>query len=428
MAELIDGPAPQERQAAGDGALIAIFASAKGLEDPNPFYRQLREEAPVHLSGFGGVVLTRYDDCRALLRDNRFGNGTAGPTGAFGGSPEIVAFRQEMMARRGDRPLSMLGLDPPAHTRQRALVSRAFTPRRIEALRTRIAELADECLDRLADAGTADAMKVLAEPFPVSVISEMLGVPASDWPEIRLLVTDLAQMLEPSADLVELKRAEAANNTLWEYFTGLVAARRKAPADDLLTGLIQAGDGDDQLAEGEILAVANLLFGAGAETTTNLLGNTFNALFNHPDQMERLWADPTLVPAAVEEVLRFDSPVQLDGRACLEPAEAAGVRFEPGDRVMTLLGAANRDPAHFPDPDRFDVGRFTADSRGEPILSFASGIHHCLGANLARAEGQEVMAGLIRRFRRIEPAGERPYRRRLVLRGLATCPLTVTPR
>lgn len=428
MAELIDGPAPQERQAAGDGALINIFASAEGLADPNPFYRQLREESPVHLSGFGGVVLTRYDDCRAILRDNRFGNGAAGPTGAFGGNPENVAFRQEMMARRGDRPLSMLALDPPVHTRQRALVSRAFTPRRIEALRTRIADLAGECLDRLADAGTGDVMTILAEPFPVSVISEMLGVPASDWPEIRSLVTDLAQSLEPSANIEELKRAEAANNVLWGYFTDLVAVRRQAPADDLLTGLIQASDGDDQLSEGEILAVALLLFGAGAETTTNLIGNAFNALFNHPDQMERLWADPSLVPSAVEEVLRFDSPVQLDGRACTESADVAGVRFEPGDRVLTLLGAANRDPARFDDPDRFDVGRFAGDNRGDQVLSFASGIHHCLGANLARAEGQEVLAGLIRRFRRIEPAGERPYRRRVVLRGLTTCPVTVTPR
>jgi cytochrome P450 len=177
------------------------------------------------------------------------------------------------------------------------------------------------------------------------------------------------------------------------------------------------------LSEGEILAVANLLFAAGAETTTNLIGNGLNALFNHPDQLDRLWADPSLVPTAVEEILRFDSPVQIDGRACLEPAELAGVGFQPGDRVLALLGAANRDPDHFAEPETFDIGR-----SGEPIMSFASGIHYCLGANLSRVEGQEVFAGLIRRFAAIAPAGDRPYRQRLVLRGLERCPITVTLR
>ncbi|MEM7322212.1 MAG: cytochrome P450, partial [Actinomycetota bacterium] len=157
--------------------------------------------------------------------------------------------------------------------------------------------------------------------------------------------------------------------------------------------------------------------------TTNLIGNGLNALFNHPDQLEKLWANPDLVPLAVDEILRYDSPVQLDGRTCLEPAEFAGVRFEPGDRTLTLLGAANRDPEHFEDPERFDIGR-----QGEPVMSFASGIHYCLGANLAKVEGQEVFAGLIRRFAKIEPAGDRPYRKRLVLRGLEHCPVTVTPR
>lgn len=423
MAELVAGPMPPELQAEGDGALLNIFASAKGLDDPNPFYRQLQEQTPVLVSGFGGVILTRYDDCHTLLRDNRFGNGDGGPDGAFGGRPETLAYRREMAERRRDRPLSMLALDPPAHTRQRALVSRAFTPRRIEALRARIATLVDERLDDLAEAGTGDAMELLANPLPVSVIAEMLGVPDSDWPEIRLLVSDLALALEPSSDVEDLKRAEVASAAMWRYFAQLMADRRRHPRDDLLSALIEANDNHDRLSDGEILAVATLLFAAGAETTTNLIGNGLNALFNHPDQHARLWADPALVPTAVDEILRFDSPVQLDGRQCLQEAEVAGVRFAPGDRVLTLLGAANRDPSHFDDPERFDVGR-----QGEAIMSFASGIHYCLGANLARAEGQEVLAGLVRRFADIAPAGERPYRRRLVLRGLQTCPVTVRPR
>jgi cytochrome P450 len=416
--------ASQERQAAADQALYEIFASAKGLTDPNPAYALLREEAPIHLSGFGGVVLSRYDDCRSLLRDNRFGNGDPSPRSAFlSGNDAVVSYRRDQARRLADRPNSMLRLDPPDHTRQRGLVSRAFTPRRIEGLRDRVAHLVDQRLDDLAEAGTGDAMTLLAEPLPVSVISEMLGVPQQDWPEIRSLVSDLVLSLEPSSNLDELKAAERAGTELWAYFQDLVERRRAAPADDLLTGLIQARDEQDALTGGEILAVANLLFAAGAETTTNLIGNGINALFNHPDEMARLWSDPSLVPTAVDEMLRFDSPVQIDGRRCLEPVEAYGISFEPDDQVLTLLGAANRDPRHFEEPERFDVGRV-----GEPVMSFGSGIHYCLGASLARMEGQEVFAGLIRRFSQIEPAGERPYRRRLVLRGLEQCPIRVQPR
>lgn len=283
--------------------------------------------------------------------------------------------------------------------------------------------MVDERLDAMAEAGTCDAMLLLAEPLPVTVISEMLGVPENDWPAIRSLVTDLVLSLEPSATVDELQKAEAAGVELWGYFGELVAVRRSKPQDDLLSGLIEARDEQDMLSEGEILAVANLLFAAGAETTTNLIGNGLNALFNNETELKRLWADPSLVPTMVDEVLRFDSPVQLDGRVCLEDAEACGVRFTKGDRLLTLLGAANRDPDHFDDPERFDVGR-----QGEPVMSFASGIHYCLGANLAKVEGQEVFAGLIRRFEKIEPAGDRPFRRRLVLRGLEQCPVTVTPR
>lgn len=424
MAELLAGPADSETQRIGDEALLSVFASAKGLADPNPSYRALREQSPAHVSEFGGTVFSLYDDCRAILRDNRFGNGDGSSSRAFGsGNAEALAYRQESERRRAHEPKSMLRLDPPDHTRQRSLVSRAFTPRRVEDLRPRVAELVEHSLDRLTEAGTGDVMELLAEPLPVSVISEMLGVPQTDWPEIRGLVTDAVQSLEPSASADELKRADAASAELWRYFTGLIAERRADPKDDLLSALIQARDDSDALSEGEILAVANLLFGAGAETTTNLIGNGLNALFNHPDQMQRLWDDPSLVPSAIDEILRFDSPVQIDGRICLEDAEACGVRFDAGDRVLTLLGAANRDPDHFDDPERFDVGR-----QGEPVMSFASGIHYCLGANLAKVEGQEVFAGLIRRFSKIEPAGERPYRRRLVLRGLETCPVTVTPR
>ncbi len=420
-------------QVRGDELLAKIFYSPEGFVDPVPLYRQFQDEVGTCISGLGMAVLSRYDDCRAVLRDNRFGNGDNRPGGAFGGGdPEVVAFRLEMFERRKGRPLSMLALDPPDHGRQRSLVSRAFTPRTVEKLRPRIRELVDELLDEFSTEGPTDVMNALAKPLPVTVISEMLGVPSNDWPNIRDQVTDLVAALEPSASVAELVASEAANDDLLAYFTGLIKKRRQEATNDLLSGLIAAADGSDRLSEGEILAVAILLFAAGAETTTNLIGNGVNLLLNHPDQMAKLWANPGLVPSAIEEMLRHDSPVQLDGRLCLEPAEVAGLSFDVGDRLVTLLGAANHDPAHFDQPDDFLVDRFASVNehtdkveQQSPIMSFASGIHYCLGANLARIEGQEVFAGLIRRFGPMAPAGPRPFRHRLTLRGLDSCPVTV---
>lgn len=427
MVAFIDGRFDTEAQAAGDHLFATIFFTPEGFADPAPLYRRFHEEAPTHVSGFGGAILSRYDDCRLLLRDNRFGKGRDQPQSQFGGqSPEMTAFRKELQRRSEGEAQSMLGLDPPDHTRQRSLVSRAFTPRTVDALRPRIASLVDECLDDLGDGG--DLMELLATPLPVSVISEMLGVPSADWRSIREPVTDLVASLEPSATVEELRTALDARQVLADYFHHLIELRRKEPEDDLLSALIAARDEHDQLSEGEVLAVAILLFAAGAETTTNLIGNGVNQLLNHPAQMERLWKDPSLVPSAVEEILRFDSPVQLDGRACLEPTEFAGLRFEPGDRVLTLLGAANRDEAHYERPDEFLVDRYAATAAAEPVMSFGSGIHYCLGANLAKVEGQEVLAGLIRRYSSIEGAGPRPFRHRMVLRGLDSCPVSVTMR
>jgi cytochrome P450 len=412
-----------------DGWLAQIFLTPEGSADPTPWYRLLLDRTPVHRSATGSLFLSRYDDCRAALRDNRLGKGEGGPQGMLAsGDTAALEYRRAMFERRRGRARSMLALDPPDHTRQRSLVSRAFTPRRMEALRPRIAELTEDLLDDLAEAGTADLMAQVAMPLPVTVISEMLGVPRAEWPTIRALVTDLVASLEPSATAPELAASEAAAEELFAYFTELVAERRRHPGDDLLTALIEARDEHDQLGEGEVLAVANLLFAAGSETTTNLIGNGMFALFAHPEQFAALWDDAALVPSAVEEMLRFDSPVQLDGRTVLEPAEVAGVELEPGQRVTTLLGAANRDPARFTDPDHFDVRRYLPGSGAEPVMSFASGIHYCLGANLARAEGQEVFAALRRRFVRIEPAGEAVRRHRLTLRGFETLPVSVSPR
>ncbi len=408
-----------------DETVAAIFFSDAGLDDPSPYYRHLRETAPVHHSGTGALFLTRYEDCREVLRDNRFGKATRDGEGLIPSSdPAAAEFRRELLARRrADRPVSMLFLNPPAHTRQRRLVSRAFTPRRVEEMRARIRTLADGVADRFVESGGGDLLEAIGFPLPVAVIGAMVGVPEADWPQFRSLITAAAAGIEAGASVDELKAAEAANAEVYAYFLDLVAERRANPRDDLLSDLLAVNDAGDTLSEGEVIVVATLLFAAGFETTTNLIGNGTAALLRNPGEMARLWDDPALLPTAVEEMLRWDSPVQLDVRTALEPADLAGESVEEGTNVVTLLGAANRDPAHFHDPDRFDVAR----DEGPP-MSFASGIHYCLGANLARAEGQEVFASLIERCRTIELDGPLVRRHRMTLRGFQSVPVRLTAR
>lgn len=409
-----------------DDAVANIFLSPEGLADPAPYYHHLRVTAPVHRSATGAVFLTRYDDCREALRNNRLGKSDAVPQNLLPGTdPEVRAIRQEQArrARASDQATSMLFLNPPRHTRQRSLVSRAFTPRRVEQLRSSIRSLADDLVDEFVDAGGGDLLEALAFPLPVAVIGTMVGVPAHDWPQFRGLITASAVGLEPTASADDLRIAETAGAQVRAYFRDLLAERKARPQDDLLSDLLAVEDAGDRLSEGEIVAVAILLFAAGFETTTNLIGNGMAALLRHPAQMQRLWDDPSLLPAAVDEVLRWDSPVQLDGRTALEPTVVAGEEIAAGTRVITLLGAANRDPAHFDDPDRFDVGRDDG-----PPMSFASGIHYCLGANLSRAEGQEVFGALIERCATIEPAGDLRQRNRMTLRGFEAVPVSITAR
>ena len=416
--------AVDDAQQQGDEVLANLFFSPEGIADPNPWYHRLRELAPVHRSGTGTVFLTRFDDCNEVLRDNRFGNGDSDAgLGLPSADPATDEFRREQRRRMSDRPQSLLFLDPPDHTRQRRLVSRAFTPRRVEQMRSTIADLARRHVDDLAEAGEGDLLDLVGFPFPVSVIGALVGVPDADWPRFRSLITRSAVGIEPTATIEQLRDGEQANMETWGYFVDLVAERRARPQDDLLSDLIRVEEEGDQLSEAEVIVVCILIFAAGFETTTNLIGNGTGALLRNPDQLQRLWDDPSLLPTAVEEMLRWDSPVQFDVRRALQPAEVAGSPVESGTAVVTLLGAANRDPEHFSDPDRFDVGR----SEGTP-MSFASGIHYCLGANLARAEGQEVFAAMRDRFRSIELAGDLVQRPRTTLRGYEAVPVRVTPR
>ena len=376
--------------------------------DPYPFYRRLREQDPVHRTAMGFWVLTRYEDCVAVLRDQRFGR---------------EEFQQMLTAVYGDDtekpqlPRSMLFRDPPDHTRLRGLVSKAFTPRTIEVMRGHIQEIVDRLLGRALAQGGMDVMEDLAYPLPVTVICEMLGVPVGDHASIRGWSADIARSLDAiglPSDQSIVERGRVARRQLADYFRALVPERRARPQPDLLSGLLAAEEQGDKLTEPEVIAMCLLLFIAGHETTVNLIGNGLLALLRHPEQLARVQADPALVPNAVEELLRYDSPVQRTARITTAEVDLAGHHLAKGAMVVVALGAANRDPTQFTDPDRLDVTR-----RDVRHISFGFGIHFCLGAPLARVEGQIALGALLRRAPGLtldEPTPE--WRESSVLRGL----------
>ncbi len=382
--------------------------------DPFPQYRRLREADPVHQSPLGFWVLTRYEDCVAVLRDQRFGRaGFEGFLESVYGSP----------AGYERLPRSMLFQDPPDHTRLRALVSRAFTPRVVEGLRPRIQQVVDEIIDRALDARSMEVIGDLAYPLPVTVISEMLGVPAGDQESIKGWSADIARSLDAiglqvDPDIVE--RGRVARRAIGDYFRQLLPERRRQPRNDLLSLLIAAEEQGDKLSEGELLSTCILLYIAGHETTVNLIGNGLLALLRHGDQLRRLREEPALAASAVEELLRYDGPVQRTARFTTVDVEIGGRAIDKGAMVVTVIGAANRDPAQFPDPDRLDLGR--VDNRH---IAFGFGIHFCLGAPLARLEGQVALGTLARRLPALALATDTlEWRESQVLRGLKALPVT----
>ncbi len=383
--------------------------------DPYPFYHRLRVADPVHTTPLGFVVLTRYDDVLTLLRDPRFGREGFHP---------MLAASQPSPTNPEPLPPSMLFQDPPVHTRLRALVTKAFTPRAVEAMRPQIQAIVDRLLDRAQEAGRMDVIDDLAYPLPVTVICEMLGVPTDAHAAIKGWSADLARSLDaiglPAADEIR-ERGVQARRALADYFRTLLPERRRRPGPDLLSALLEVEEQGDRLTEPELLSMLILLFVAGHETTVNLIGNGVLALLRHPAELARLRREPGLAASAVEELLRWDSPVQRTARTPATDVEIAGHTIPRGTLVVGAIGAANRDPAHFPDPDRLDVGR--ADNRH---LSFGFGIHFCLGASLARLEGQIAIDTLVRRAPALELApGELEWRQSSTLRGLVALPVTL---
>ena len=385
--------------------------SDRTVQDPYPVYAALRARAPVHRSTLlNGWLFTRHADVDAVLRDHRnFANdprkGTLSP-------------RQRALLPPSDE-LTLLFIDPPDHTRLRALVSKAFTRRAVDALEPRIRATLAVLLDGIAADGALDLVAAVARPLPVMAIAEMLGVPAEDRDRFGAWSARRARMLEPTIGARERAAGVAAGRAFDAWFRPIVAERRAAPRDDIVSALAAAEDGGERLSEREMLNMLRLLVIAGNETTANLIGNGMLALLRNPDELRRLRDDPGLIPAAVDELLRFDSPVQTDFRRALADCEVNGFAVRRRDNLILSLGAANRDPEAFADPERLDVGRGR-----NPHLSFGRGIHHCLGAALARLEGRIAFEMLLERFPRIELADARPrFRPGIVLRSLESLPV-----
>ena len=388
--------------------------SAGMAQDPYPFYTALRERDPVHRSRLVNAwVFTRHADIDAILRDHR----------RFSNDPRkgTLSRRQRANLPTEDE-FTMLFLDPPDHKRLRALVNKAFTPKVVNALEPHIRSLLGALLDDVDDPAGFDLMQAVAQPLPVIVIAEMLGIPAEDRAQFKVWSDQRARVLEPAIEPRERAVAETASRALDAYFRPIIKERREAPQDDIVSALAQAEEEGERLTERETLNMLRLLLIAGNETTTNLIGNGILALLRHPDQLQRLRDDPGLIPAAVDELLRFDSPVQTDFRRVLEDCEVSGIPLRKRENMILLLGAANRDPDVFENPDRLDIGR---DDRSH--LSFGRGIHHCIGAPLARLEGRIVLETLLERFSSIGLLDERPrFRNSIVLRGLESLPLRCT--
>lgn len=389
--------------------------------DPYPVYRHYRETAPMHRADPGLWTLTRYDDILAVLRDDRF---SVDPRKATA----LAELREETIEASGDDSFDFMGnaagrvllfTDPPDHTRLRVLVNKAFTPRTVERLRAHITELVNGMLDDVAGNKEMDVIADLAYPLPALVICELMGVPLEDRDLFRGWSGDVAPILDPWLPPGALEKAMGTLGNFALYFLGLMEKRREAPQDDLVSALLAAENEKDRLANDELMALCVLVFIAGHETTQNLIGNGLLALLRNPDQMSKLSNDPSLAKSAVEELLRYDSPVQLTARTATAEIEVGGTVIPEGELAVVLLGAGNRDPAVFTDPDRLDITREKTS-----VLSFGAGAHFCLGAGLARLEGQIVFNALLSRFPNLELATDEPqWRDTITLRGLHSLPV-----
>jgi cytochrome P450 len=382
--------------------------------DPYPLFRQMRAENPVHWDGYSWF-LTRHADVLFAFTDPRFSAERLNPTGWL--DPEEL--EQVKLVYEISQAM-MLFRDPPAHTRLRGLVAQAFSAKMMEGMRPRIQEIVDGLLDDVVARGELDVIRDLANPLPGVVIAELLGVPAADQPQFKHWANEYAAFLGGIGDYSAMRRrGQQAAMELGQYILEVAARRRVEPRDDLITALVQAEEAGDKLSELELVATVFLLIFAGNETTTNLIGNGILTLLRQPEAAAQLRAQPEIIRTAVEELLRYESPVQLTNRWALEDVEIGGRQILAGQNVQTLLGAANRDPEQFPDPDRLDLTR-----RPNRHIAFAHGIHFCLGAPLARFEGQIAINAVMQRFPHLALASDEvEWQANDVFRSLRALPL-----
>lgn len=386
------------------------------IRNPYPYYERLRRLDPMHVSTHGAFVASRHAEASLVLRDKRFGKDYV--------ERSIRRYGPKIMEEPVFRSMShwMLQQDPPDHTRLRGLVVKAFTARRVEDMRPRIQQIVDETLDRIIPQGKMDLIEDFAFRLPVTIICDMLGIPEEQREAFYTGSRDGGRLLDPvplSAE--EIKKGNAGDVMAAMYFHQLFELRRRQPGDDLTTQLVQAEEDGQKLTNEELTANIILLFGAGHETTVNLIGNGLLALFRNPDQLALLKANPGLITNAIEEFLRYDSSVQLTGRVALEDIEdLGGKRIPKGESVLCLLGSANHDEAVYPDhPEKLDIQRPNVKP-----LSFGGGIHFCLGAQLARIEAEIAISTLLRRIPdlRLDDAENPEWRPTFVLRGLKRLP------
>ncbi|HQF93681.1 MAG TPA: cytochrome P450 [Microthrixaceae bacterium] len=381
-------------------------------EDPYPFYARLRTEAPLYRNEeLGFWALSRHADVSAGFRDNaRFS------------SAEGVSLDKLASGPHAHKTMSFLAMDPPRHTRMRSLVARGFTPRRVVELEPRIREIAREYLDRAKDLDEFDIIGDFAGKLPMDVISEMMGVPVADRDEVRRLA-DLLVHREEGVEDVPPAGIEAAI-TLFGYYTDMIAQRRRQPTDDLTSALLVAEIDGDRLDDEDIVAFLFLMVVAGNETTTKLLGHCLYWAWANPAEREKVWSGSHTIEQWIEETLRYDTSSQLLARTTLVDVELHGGMIPKGDRVVFLVGSANRDPEVFVDPDRYDIGRDTTQ-----LVSFGLGRHFCMGASLARLEAKVALEEFIARFAGYEIDGERSRRVHSTnVRGFATLPTTLAAR
>jgi cytochrome P450 len=379
-------------------AIKADWLSQEFLADPYPHYAAMRESDPVHFDeGRGSWLLFRYSDVEPALRDNERLSAEQQPGG------------------------SMLVTDPPDHTRLRTLVSKAFTARTVSGLAPRIQRLVDELLDAAEHRGEMDAIADFAYPLPITVIAEMLGVEPERRDFFRSASQKIAVAMGPITDMSVAFRAIEGRNELLAYFEELIPKRKADPRDDVLSALVQAEDRGDSLTHGELLAMLLLLLVGGHETTVNLIANGLLALLRNPDQLELLRTENGIEKRAVEELLRYDAPVQYSGRVAKQDIEIGGKHIRAGEGIRMIIGSANRDPEEFDDPDQLDLTRDPC-----PHVAFGAGVHFCLGAQLARLEGQIAISTAVRRFPKLRLATtDLRWRPAPVLRGLEALPVTL---